>query len=254
MRQEHVVFGEFWAGYVGAARQNSPHAHVATQLAVGLGCDVTIESGGAVFRGEGVVIGPRVEHVARADGSVAYLYVSPHAPLGRALRATLGGADIAALPAEVIACFETRSFAAGTFHEIVAALSRHMASAAPRAIDERLQYALDVLRNDQGNLGAVARAAAAAGLSEPRLRSLAHAQLGVPLSQWMIWHKLERSALAIAAGASLVDAALDGGFADQAHLARTMRRMFGITAGQAMSTLRISSDSFKIPACLESMI
>jgi AraC-like DNA-binding protein len=115
----------------------------------------------------------------------------------------------------------------------------------PQVLDHRLERALDTLRHDPGDLGAMARAAASVDLSEPRLRSLAYQQLGVPLSQWMIWRKLERSAIAISNGAALADAAMEGGFADQAHLARTMRRMFGITAGQAVTPLRRASDSFK---------
>ncbi|WP_205795462.1 AraC family transcriptional regulator [Burkholderia sp. Ac-20353] len=253
-----MIFGEFWAGYVGMARQNSPHAHIATQLAVGLGCNVIIESHDGPCQCKGVMIGPRVEHVARADGdNVAFLYISPHAPLGRALQARLGEAGIAELPPDVtdsITSTLSRDVGPDSFAAIVSALSSRWIPDVPPAFDLRLQLAVNMLRNDQGDLGAMARAAAAVGLSEPRLRSLALRQLGVPLSQWMIWRKLERSARAIANGASLADAAIDGGFSDQAHLARTMRRMFGITAGQAMSPLRSASDSFKHPACVEGII
>jgi transcriptional regulator GlxA family with amidase domain len=45
-----------------------------------------------------------------------------------------------------------------------------------------------------------------------------------PLIGW-----LQRASRSLARGASLAEAALDAGFADQAHLSRSMRRVFGVT-------------------------
>lgn len=84
----------------------------------------------------------------------------------------------------------------------------------------------------------MAEAAREVGLSASRLRSLAREALGAPLSRWMLWRKLERSLRAVAGGARLVDAAAEGAFSDQAHLARTMRRMFGVTPREASRVLR----------------
>lgn len=83
----------------------------------------------------------------------------------------------------------------------------------------------------------ISEAARACAVSKSRLRELARQQLGVPLSTWLVWRKLERSAREMARGANLADAATAGGFADQAHFARTMRRMFGITPGMARTAL-----------------
>jgi AraC-like DNA-binding protein len=41
--------------------------------------------------------------------------------------------------------------------------------------------------------------------------------------------RLHRAGRSLASGASLAEAALDAGFADQAHLSRSMRRAFGVT-------------------------
>lgn len=58
-------------------------------------------------------------------------------------------------------------------------------------------------------------------MASPRLRFLAMRQMGLPLSQWIIRRKLEQARNALAHGASLSDAALTDGFADQAHLTRS---------------------------------
>ena len=41
----------------------------------------------------------------------------------------------------------------------------------------------------------------------------------------------------MARGASLADAALDAGFADQAHLTRTMSDVIGLTPGEARAAV-----------------
>ena len=98
----------------------------------------------------------------------------------------------------------------------------------PPDIDPRLALAVGALCGQPGAVR-VAEAAQLGELSVSRLRSLAREQLGVPLSTWLLWRKLERAIHALSRGASQAQAAIDGGFADQAHLSRTTRRMFGVT-------------------------
>ncbi len=80
------------------------------------------------------------------------------------------------------------------------------------------------------------------GISASRLRTLAREQLGVSLSTWMLWRKLERAARAVLDGEPLARAAALGGFSDQAHFTRTMRRMFGVTPRAATRHVESSTD------------
>ena len=70
-----------------------------------------------------------------------------------------------------------------------------------------------------------------------RLRALSQTQFGVPLSKLVMWGKVRSACLAMARGASLADAALDAGFADQAHLTRTMSDVIGLTPGEARAAV-----------------
>lgn len=231
----HVTFGDLWAAYVGPADQNEPHAHVALQLAVGDGGDVTVRHPGTDTTARGVLIRPLVQHaLVSGPARVALLYVEAEAPLGRALLAALGNEDVAGASPTILSAVHGFDDPAAS----VARLESALAVAARPPLDARIVTALAVLGDDDGGSGAVRRAADAAGLSPARLRALAQQELGVPLSRWLLWRKLARASRAVAGGAALAAAAVDGGFADQAHFARTMLRMFGITAGTASASLR----------------
>jgi AraC-like DNA-binding protein len=235
-----VTFGDSWAGYIGRTDQNSAHSHVAIQLCIGLGHDITLELPDRLLHAPGVVIGPNVEHRALpGPHSVAFIYVSPDMALGRALNALLDDDGIALASDALIECFR----AADALPSAIESLERLLVIDTP--MDQRLRKALHLLRQDRSGPGCVTRVAHAVGLSRPRLRCVATRQLGVSLSQWLIWHKLERASKSLACGATLSEAAVDGGFADQAHLARMMRRMIGMTPSSAASVLRHTSVSFK---------
>ncbi|WP_433137549.1 helix-turn-helix transcriptional regulator [Actinomadura nitritigenes] len=101
-------------------------------------------------------------------------------------------------------------------------------------LDGRLLDAMRVLMDERIPMAALA---ARVGLSPQRLRALARAELGMPLARWRIWRRLARAAEALREGRTLSGAALAGGFADQAHFTREMRRMMGLTPAEAVRAL-----------------
>ena len=207
-----VTFGETWAVYVGKVADQSAHAHAALQVAIATAGKIDLAlASGAIVSGESLVVAPLVRHqLLKADSQVILLYFDAHSPTARLLLASLHTASVGPPP---------QSFLNAV------------------GLDPRLAAALAELGNDMSG-GAIERVARTVGLSAPRLRALAKTQLGLPLSQWLLWRKLEVASREIAAGGTLADSALAGGFADQAHMARTMRHMFGITPGGAAIPLR----------------
>ena len=223
-------FGEFWAAYSGSTDSNRFHAHVALQLAVGVDGAVEVDLGDRALHSRGVLIAPLARHrVAAGVERVAFRYVEPQIPLGRALRRLCGAAPAVELPVELCA------LAVRTPNAGVEALGRSLGVAQAPALDSRLAGALEHLAAPGDS---VASAARAVGLSSSQLRRLARDALGVPLARWVLWRKLERAGRALAAGASLVEAAAAGPFSDQAHLSRTLRRLFGVTPSDAARAIR----------------
>ncbi len=52
---------------------------------------------------------------------------------------------------------------------------------------------------------------------------------------YVLWLRLEIALSAYVDGKSLTEAAYAGGFADSAHLSRTFKKMFGITAASVLT-------------------
>ncbi|MFB9838919.1 helix-turn-helix domain-containing protein, partial [Actinoallomurus acaciae] len=110
-------------------------------------------------------------------------------------------------------------------------------------LDGRLLDAMRTLTDEPLSMVALA---AEVGLSPQRLRALARQQLGMPLTRWRGWRRLARSAEALREGRPLSGAALEGGFADQAHLTREMRRMMGLTPADVVRALRPSATARRV--------
>lgn len=229
-----LTLGDFWSAYIGQSDQNSPHAHVALQLAVGLDGDVTVHVGHRRMRAHGVLIRPLVTHTVAPGCGVAMVYLEPQAALGRALLELMADAPAMVLPER----FVMPSAQLIDPKALVERLTVELDVGQQKPLDARLRRALELLERRAPGPGLVHDAARQAGISSSRLRALATGTLGTPLARWLLWRKLERAARALAAGESLAAAAAAGGFSDQAHFARTMRRMFGVTPSVAAKVLR----------------
>lgn len=223
-------FGESWAAYRGAAADNKLHAHAALQIVFGLTMpiEVRVEQLGSIS-GDGVMIRQGVAHAIISREAVGVIYLEQHSAMARALEAGCGQEPACRAPEDLVMRFRQHAHAPAW----VDALDD--ATASVRPLHPRLAQALE--RATANPLLTVASLAREAGASPSNLRALAKNELGLPLSRWLLWRKLERATRAVAAGADLAQAAVAGGFADQAHYSRTMRRMFGITPASARAAL-----------------
>ena len=227
-----VRLGQGFAVFSGRADSADLHRHAAYQVILSPTGNVRVsDPAGLEIGGGTVLIRPNTLHAVRTSGAVTIVYLDLRLPLASELARQAGPEPIAVLPDGV------PPFMAGLSLDDIAAELMEITQTEAAGTNDRLQAAMTALDTACGALS-IAKAAQKAGISDSHLRRLAREQLGLPLSSWLIWRKLERAVSEIANGASLSEGAVAGGFADQAHFTREMRRMFGITPGTAEKVLR----------------
>lgn len=222
-----LEFGDSWAVFIGAVGDQDLHGHVAVQLALGLRSPVVVRLEAGEIEADAVLLAPLARHCLRPSADPCLLlYADPRGALGRGLWARCSQAAAAA--PDLAACLRPRLRAPARPEALVAALLDAMGRG-DTAADARLARLVASPDEDTDGGPRIRRLAAASGLSGSGFRELAHRRLGAPPAQYALWRKLERALRAATDGESLAAAAAAGGFADQAHMARTLRRMFGVT-------------------------
>jgi len=236
-----LAFGAGRALFLGHAGDTSQHAHWAIQVAIGRDAPLRHDVGGVASIAAGVVVGSGVRHTLCADGArVVLLFVEPLSDLGRAASAFVGDPGVAVLDATVV---RTVRRAAGNSADRVldvasAALVRTFdgpASAAPGRESARVRAMVDSVERLLHGRVRLPDVAHAVGLSPSRLAALVRRTTGMALRPYVRWCRLRRATLAVVRGATLTEAAHEAGFADSAHLARTMRAAFGVTPSAVLS-------------------
>lgn len=121
----------------------------------------------------------------------------------------------------------------------LSALAQAMLHIPRKAVSVRLQRAL--LRVDAQLEGKISAADLAhqAQVSQSHLHRLFNARLGLSVRRMVLWRRLRRALCLVFEGHSLTQAAHAAGFADSAHLSRTLRDMFGISGQQDLGQIRL---------------
>jgi AraC-like DNA-binding protein len=230
-----VAWGE---GGVSAA-----HRHHCVQLAVPLGNGASLrmrEAPAAAWVDcRAAVVRPNALHEIDACGvPVLLAFVEPASRLGAALLARSGGAPLALIEPDAVPPWLVPIASAG-FAIGDAAVRRWiegllLADGALPAQHAKVSAVLDHLRQNVVAWGDVSLQGLArtAGLSPSRLMHVFSQSMGVPLRPYILWLRLQRASAELLRGASVTQAAHEAGFADAAHLTRTLRRMFGTTPSE----------------------
>jgi AraC family transcriptional regulator len=100
--------------------------------------------------------------------------------------------------------------------------------ATPTVADERIANALNFLRADPRAYDSIDALAARVHLSPSRFAHVFKEHVGVPVRRYVLWLKMRAALDAAIDGQSLTAAAISAGFADSAHLSRTVRALIGV--------------------------
>jgi AraC-like DNA-binding protein len=206
-----------------SARVSAPHAHPAWTLLLPVdGGSVTVVAGDAVrVQREGVLLAPQSQYRAATNGPHVAVYANAWRwARPNSLRLRIISADSARRVLDALD-IDNGTDLSGAIAELTPLVGRI------GPIDSRLAFVVE-------GLPAADRLdvlAAEVGISPSRLRSMAHEQIGVPLTQLRLWSRLARAIAWLPYAPTAAAAAVAAGFADQAHFTRTARRFLGRTPG-----------------------
>lgn len=248
--QGRASLAKGYAWFEGLIGDNRPHTHPALQLALGLDAPIRAQVGSAApVEAAGLLIGSQVAHALfHGQGRVRLLYVEHESATGRWLaRACPRGHRVLDAPlCEALLGLWPKT-APGASLSSFAPLVEHLAGPTPagvrlsdrsalarvRSLVEALPQRLDA----NCGLDALARAAV---LSPSRFSHCFKADTGMAVRPYLRWLRLAQALELAAAGQQLTAAAHAAGFSDAAHLARTMRRHFGVALSDVLASLRQS--------------
>ncbi len=215
--------GQLWLGpdyglILGETGRTAPHAHYAHQFILSPDSPITVSLDGHMQTADRLFIPSRQRHaIVHAPANVLMAYIEPGAFEPHLLQQALDTTDLSLARLE----------------QSLRQLPRRQAD------DERVQRALHTLDQQLSGKVSAQSLAQAAHLSLSQLERLFVSQLGVPVRRLVMWRRL-RLALDLAVnGHTLTAAAHGAGFADSAHFSRTMKQLFGVTAGASLRHLQV---------------
>jgi len=83
-------------------------------------------------------------------------------------------------------------------------------------------------------------------LSESRLLHLFKQEIGLPIRNYILWHRLQLAFKELSKGHSLTEVAYLTGFSDQSHLTRTFVKTIGATPSSLLKNSKFIQVSFPL--------
>jgi AraC-like DNA-binding protein len=228
----------------GPGALSAGHAHHAMHLVLAADGELRVRSDGETRwrRGAGVLTAPDVKHEIDGRGvDVLLVFIDPESDVGEAFLPLLSERPIRVVDAKardaLVAGADPMTIMRAGGVEWTRRAVDVLGGTMPRArrpVHPRVRRLIALLRTlpPDGDETSLEALAARVGLSPSRLMHAFTESIGVPLRPYLAWLRLQRAAAAIVSGAALADAAHAAGFADAAHMTRTMKRMLGLAPSE----------------------
>jgi AraC-like DNA-binding protein len=236
--------------FVAHDAQVEVHKHHCFQILLGLSAPFSSHTGGELLVDRrALVINQNVAHACNGlGGSNLIFFIDAESRIGWQLRQMLDGQAILDLTEmwlevrqhspgmeEILAWPHEQRLALA--EEALALVTADMQQASTR--DRRIEQAIEWVEQHLQEKIALPDVAMQIHLSPERTRHLFVQEAGVSFSQFLMWKRIKAAIVhAVRDGASLTEAAVNAGFADQAHFCRLFKRTFGVPAGGLLQNSR----------------
>lgn len=229
--------GNLWIGTSKAPVP--PHAHHAIQISLALSGTLRLSVRKTEWTTHRAAFVPsHLPHAFEAMGSwVATIFCEPESELGRRIQARHAADEVSDVD-ELLAdqmrdLFREEEIGATTEADLIdrsLTALQVLAGEVPirRSTDPRILRVIEVMLDRLDEPLRLDDAAEVANLSPGRFRHLFVTETGLPFRRHLLWLRLQKALAVALEGKTWTEAAHAANFADQAHLTRTFRQMFGV--------------------------
>ncbi|WP_322844506.1 helix-turn-helix domain-containing protein [Pseudomonas sp. B33.4] len=215
--------GRLWLGHDyglihGVSGRTAPHSHYAHQIILAPERPATVWLEGETVSSSRLLIASNVRHaIVEAPDPLFSVYAEPLLFEAPVLRDAVFNAELS-----------------------LTALDIALRQCPRRSLnDPRITRALAAVDASLGSKVAARSVADTANLSLSQLQRLLVDQVGLPVRRLVLWRRLRMAMAAILAGSPVTTAAHAAGFADSAHFSRSLKKLFGVTARQALQHIEL---------------
>lgn len=204
------------------------HSTLTTALVVGLEneMETRVEGERRWLKSPSFIFNGDLSHESRFRGAVGIILADPGSSLGKMMRRESGRSKLAKNP-EFSRAFAKKCIEIADGGRPESILSTFFDR--KPTIDKRLHSVLtQLIRNPEDSSGA-AKLAAGIGMSSSWLQHEFTHAVGLPLRAFRRWFRMKRAVVSLNSGLSIAEAALAGGFYDQAHFTNVFKGIFGLS-------------------------
>jgi AraC-like DNA-binding protein len=210
--------GRLWLGHDyglihGVSGRTAPHSHYAHQIILAPERPATVWLDGETVSTSQLLIASNTRHaIIDAPDPLLTVYAEPLMFAAPTLR-------------EAVFCAELS----------LPALDQALRQCPRRSLsDPRIARALAAIDASLTDKVAARAVADTANLSLSQLQRLLVDHVGLPVRRLVLWRRLRMAMASVLAGDAVTIAAHNAGFADSAHFSRSLKKLFGVTARQAL--------------------
>lgn len=228
------------------------HKHHCFQVLISLTEPFTSSIHGQLYSSRGLIINQTVAHACNAENSIALVFfIDPESRLGWHLKQLLDGQAFVDLESlwinEQWAGLSAHKLTAESLRAALPTFAQHVlqqllqASQIPTVScrDPRISQAITWLEAKPHLKVSLQDVAEYINLSPEHTRHLFVQEAGVAFSQFLLWKRIKHTITQVVRDQkTLTEAALNSGFADQAHFCRLFKRTFGISAKALLKNSR----------------
>lgn len=217
-----------------------PHRHHGMHLLLARDGVLTVSIAGETRATPGILTPPQLEHAVDADGiTMALFFVDPESMPGKRLERRLEGepawldeAERRALLAKLPRVPDGEALQAWMHHTLS---HFEVDGDGPRTMHPKVKRVLQLLEEARFDPApSLEDFADRVGLAPSRLRSAFTDSTGTTWRAYLRWLRLQRAASALSDGVAPNEAAINAGFFDAAHMARTFQSTYGISSRTLM--------------------